>query len=149
MAFEPVDFLRRLAAIIPPPRQNLVRYHGIFAPHAKVRREVAKQAKAAQQKRLLPKAGEGKAEAAIPAGADDDRAISPRYRLLWADLLRRTFAIDILICPKCAGKMRLLSVIKDPTVIQKILSHLNLPTEMPGISPARPPPQLEFDDDWG
>jgi hypothetical protein len=35
--FEPLDFLRRLAAIVPPPRLNLVRFHGVFAPRAKLR----------------------------------------------------------------------------------------------------------------
>ena len=33
--FQPLDFLKRLAALIPPPRQNQVRFYGVFAPHAK------------------------------------------------------------------------------------------------------------------
>jgi len=31
--FEPLDFLARLAALVPKPRVNLIRYHGVFAPN--------------------------------------------------------------------------------------------------------------------
>ena len=30
--FEPLDFLARLAALVPKPRVNLTRFHGVFAP---------------------------------------------------------------------------------------------------------------------
>jgi len=30
----PLDFPVRLAALLPPPRMHLTRYHGVFAPHA-------------------------------------------------------------------------------------------------------------------
>jgi hypothetical protein len=33
--FEPVDFIARLAALVPKPRVNLTRYHGIFAPNSR------------------------------------------------------------------------------------------------------------------
>ncbi len=32
-AFEPVDFIARLAALVPKPRVNLTRYHGVLAPN--------------------------------------------------------------------------------------------------------------------
>lgn len=38
--FEPLEFLVRLAALVPRPRGNLVRYHGILAPNAKHRNAV-------------------------------------------------------------------------------------------------------------
>jgi hypothetical protein len=31
--FEPLDFLARLASLVPSPRVNLTRYHGVFAPN--------------------------------------------------------------------------------------------------------------------
>jgi len=40
LVFAPVAFLRRLAALVPPPRANLVRYFGVFAPKARVRPRV-------------------------------------------------------------------------------------------------------------
>ena len=35
--FEPLDFIARLAALVPKPRAHLTRYHGIFAPNSAVR----------------------------------------------------------------------------------------------------------------
>jgi hypothetical protein len=55
----------------------------------------------------------------------------------WADLLRRTFAIDVLACPGCGGRLRLLATIADPAVIAQILRHLGLPVAVPVPAPAR------------
>ena len=38
--FSPLDFLGKLAALIPRPRHHLVRYHGIFAPNARIRKRI-------------------------------------------------------------------------------------------------------------
>ncbi len=51
--------------------------------------------------------------------------------------MRRAFEIDVLACPRCGGRMRLISTIEDPRVIRQILAHLGLPTEVPH---RRPPP---------
>ena len=40
IVLEPVDFMARLAALVPPPRVHLTRYHGVFAPHAALRAAV-------------------------------------------------------------------------------------------------------------
>ena len=37
MIFEPPDFIARLAALVPKPRVNLTRFHGVFAPNSKHR----------------------------------------------------------------------------------------------------------------
>ncbi len=42
VVFEPLDFLARLAALVPRPRVNLTRYHGVFAPNSAHRALVAK-----------------------------------------------------------------------------------------------------------
>ena len=59
----------------------------------------------------------------------------------WADLMRRIFAIDVLACAGCGGRLRFLATIEDPPIVAKILAHLGLPTEGPALTPARPPPQ--------
>ena len=41
--------------------------------------------------------------------------------------------------------MRLLATIEDPQVIRKIVAHLGLPTEVPVLSPPRPPPARAAD----
>ena len=40
VVFEPLDFIARLAALVPKPRAHLTRYHGVFAPHSRWRAEV-------------------------------------------------------------------------------------------------------------
>ena len=40
VAFDPVDFIARLAALVPKPRGNLTRYHGVLAPNHRWRGEV-------------------------------------------------------------------------------------------------------------
>jgi len=40
IVLEPVDFIARLAALVPPPRAHLTRFHGVFAPHAALRAAV-------------------------------------------------------------------------------------------------------------
>jgi len=54
--------------------------------------------------------------------------------------MRRAFALEVLDCPKCHQRMRLLATIQDPAVVRKILNHLGLSTEVPEAEPARPPP---------
>jgi hypothetical protein len=51
--------------------------------------------------------------------------------------MRRAFDIDVLACPRCGGRMRLIATIADPRVIRPILAHLGLPTEVPRPPPAR------------
>ncbi len=59
---------------------------------------------------------------------------------VWAELMRRSFDFDVLTCPRCGGRLELIALIEDPTVIRRILSHLGLPTDVPAARPARPPP---------
>jgi hypothetical protein len=71
--------------------------------------------------------------------------VKPRKRIYrhfaWADLLRRTFQIDILAC-ECGGRLRLLATIEEPAVVKRILKQLDLPIETPSPAPARSPPWL-------
>ena len=58
----------------------------------------------------------------------------------WADLMRRVFDIDVLVCPRCGGRMSVIATIEAGTVMRKILGHLGLPNDPPSPLPARPPP---------
>lgn len=147
--FELLDFLRRLAAIIPPPKQNQIRFHGVFAPHSQYHAAI---------KALVPKSPSNtltNQDAPAPldnqalidaASSSDSKTSNPRYRLKWAELLQRVWKIDVLACPKCHGRLKLISLIKDPKVITKLCTHLDLPTELPKLAPARPVPQLDLGD---
>ena len=57
----------------------------------------------------------------------------------WAALMHRAFAIDVLACPHCGGRMRLIATLHDPAVIRKILAHLALSNS--GQSPGPAPPE--------
>ncbi len=63
--------------------------------------------------------------------------------MLWADLLRRVFEVDVLVCP-CGGRRRMTAMITQPPTIRRILSHLGLQTTGPSLAPARPPPEPVF-----
>ena len=54
----------------------------------------------------------------------------------WAALMRRTFDLDVLRCPRCAARMELIAPIDDPAVIHRILAHLALPGARDGPAPA-------------
>ncbi len=63
-----------------------------------------------------------------PAGA----TAGPRRgsNLLWAQLMQRSFGFEVLACPRCGGRLRLIALIEDSRVIQRILHHLRLPAEV-------------------
>ena len=54
---------------------------------------------------------------------DATATVTPRH-WAWADLMRRAFDIDGLACPRCGGRMRLISTIDDAKVIDEILAGL-------------------------
>jgi hypothetical protein len=54
------------------------------------------------------------------------------------------FAIDVLRCQRCEGRLRLLAAVMNPKAVRAILASLGLPTDAPELRPARAPPQ-QFD----
>jgi hypothetical protein len=70
-----------------------------------------------------------------------------RY-ICWSELLRRTFSFEIA-CSKCHSQLRLIALIKTEDIAKKILTAMHLPSDVPQLSPARPPPQKTGGgDDW-
>jgi len=119
--FEPLDFIAKLAALIPKPRVNLTRFHGVFAPNSKYRTEVTP-------------ARRGKGS---PSQSQEVKTPEQRHQAMtWAQRLKRVFNIDVSICPNCAGEAREIACIEDPAVIDKILRHLQTKGALP------PPPDL-------
>ena len=130
----PVDFLAKLAALLPPPRKHLTRYHGVFAPNHVWRSQIVPTMSGAAKPE--PPRDESDApeqpEERVPA-------TELARRLDWATLLMRVFAIDVLECPRCEARMRVLALITQPDVIEQILSHLGLPVTPPSTSRGPPP----------
>ncbi|MEP6906056.1 MAG: transposase, partial [Gemmatimonadales bacterium] len=48
----------------------------------------------------------------------------------WAELMRRTFGVDVLACPRCGGRLRLVALLEQAAVVQRTLRHLGMPTEV-------------------
>ena len=113
VVFEPLDFIARLAALVPTPRVNLTRYHGVFAPNHRLREQVTP---AKRGRRGAQTANE-------PARHVSMTPDQVRGRL-WAQRLKRVFKIDIETCDHCGGAVKVIASIEDPAVIKQILAHL-------------------------
>jgi hypothetical protein len=143
----PDAFLARLAALVPPPRVHLVRYHGVFAPASPLRAAVTRPPLATPlPHKIAPVTEDLPPPAPSSWISPPDVPIRPR-RLPWADLLRRVHAIDVLACP-CGARARVLAFITAPEVCGLILRHLGLPDRPPPITPARAPPHPDLFDDF-
>ncbi len=57
----------------------------------------------------------------------------------WAQLMRRVFCIDVLLCDRCGGRREVLTFLTDPDVIGWILLYLGELVELPEVAPARSP----------
>ncbi len=125
----PLEFLQRLAALVPRPRLHLIRFHGVLAPNAALRAQI------------VPGDPD---QVSAPSDADGETpSASTRARLSWAQLLKRVFEIDMASCSPCGGPVRLIATIADPAVMAKILAHLGLPTKAPPRSPAQAYPFVQ------
>ena len=130
--FEPLDFIARLAALVPKPRINLTRYHGVLAPNHRWRRLVTPAKRGKGVKRI--------ANTEVRSPAERHVAMS------WAQRLKRVFNIDIEVCGRCGGSVRVIACIEDQDIIDKILAHLrkkeqDTPTLPHLVLPTRAPPE--------
>jgi hypothetical protein len=99
----------------------MTRFHGVLAPNAKLRSQI------------VP----APAKRATEPPTDHAQGQGETPRMSWARLLKRVFDIDIEHCPNCGGALKIIAAIEDPPVIDKILSHLGLPSRAPPRSPAQ------------
>ena len=131
MDYSPLELIERLVPLIPLPRTNLLVYHGILAPNARLRSAVVPGATEDPEGACCPGESEREREG-------EDFPTRRRQRLSWAQLLKRVFGIDALECPNCPkGRLQLIAFITTPNAIIRILESLDLPTRAPPIAPAR------------
>ncbi len=134
-------------------RPSGILYYGVLAPRAAWRAALVRGAPHGVDLSHV--------ESSVEADEDAGRVKPSRpgtYQ--WAELMRRTFELDVLVCPRCGGRLRLVALIEQAAVVQQILRHLGLPTAVPETRPARAPPQRletledqsqdapEFDANW-
>lgn len=135
LLFSGLEFVEKLAALIPPPRIHLTRFHGCLAPHAKIRSQIVPKKEEEEQATSPP--------SAITDAQTENKPRKSR-RIAWAELLARVFAIDMTHCLECGGDLKPIAAILELVVIRKILNHLGLPEKPPDITPARRSPQMSF-----
>ena len=146
----------RRGAISRHPRAGLQnrsaqeRPHGVLAPGSK-RRALVVPKPSDDDVEAPPHCRRKKHEqprVASPTGTFLDvlprRTRVPVYRVPWAELLRRTFGVDALACPRCEGRMRVIAYSEEPSVARKILRHLGLPDSPLPTTRSRGPPEEAF-----
>lgn len=119
IVMSPLEFMQRLAALVPRPRLHLIRFHAVLAPHARLRAAIVR----------IP------APTTTAHATDCEHAPGASARMSWTRLLKRMF--DIERCPRCDGNLKIIATIEAPAVIERILTHLGLCAQPPPRTPAR------------
>ena len=103
---DPLDFIARLAALVPPPRFHMLRYHGVLAAHAAVRAEVVPGGEPPSPPPQLP----------LFEASDAPLEPPPPSRHPWSWLLPRVFAVEVSACSieGCGGRMRVVEIAITP-----------------------------------
>ena len=122
--FPALDFLAALCAHIPDTGQQLIRYYGAFSNARRVRAAAPGSAPPPE------------AQAAAQDDADSGEEFARGRRRSWARLIKKVYEADPLVCPRCCGPLKIISLIGDGPVIEKILRHLKLWNRA-----ERPPPR--------
>ncbi|WP_240359308.1 transposase [Pyxidicoccus trucidator] len=80
--FTGLKLLRRVASLVPPPRTNLTRFHGVFAPGARLRPF------------LVPHAGAEEARVALPQAGAEEVSVAPQAAARKEPLKEKTPRVD-------------------------------------------------------
>jgi len=104
------DWLRALTAHIPNAGEHLVRYYRYYGWYSNVNRGKRRKAQGGESTTIE--------EFTEVSGSAAKRA--------WARLIQQAYEVDPLVCPRCAGAMRIIAFLEQPEVIAKILTHLGL-----------------------
>ncbi|MDE2291958.1 MAG: transposase [Elusimicrobia bacterium] len=128
LTFTALEFIGRVARLVPPPRANLVRYYGALGPNSPLRPHLRTAAEALSATGLL----ERTARAAGKVVGACSRA--------WARCLSKVFEVDPLVCARCGGRLEPVAVIVSDLELPRVLEFLGLPVEFPVLKPSRSPP---------
>jgi hypothetical protein len=126
------QLVRRLLALVPPPKLHLTAWHGVYAPNARLRPVVMRAPPTPPPLPSTP----------VPP-EQDERELPRRPRIDWATLHARTFGIDVMRCA-CGGRLKVHSVVSTARTAEEVLRNLGLWQPRVLLPPPRGPPQLEF-----
>ena len=121
--FPALDFLAALCTHVPDSGQQLVRYYGAFSNARRVSPGVP----------ASPSTPPAAAQAKQQEGSDRGAELARDRRPSWARLIKKVYEADPLVRPRCSSPHKIISLIGDGPVIEKILKHLHLwdPPERP------------------
>jgi hypothetical protein len=144
IVMEPMELLEKLSALVPAPGSHLVRYSGVLAPASKWRPRIVPEP-AAIPSPIPPDTADAtqrsRTDSTATPAATAQEALQPgpfRHgrNYTWAELMKRVWELDVLECPRCRGRMKIVAAIHSPNAIQKILDSLGLPSRAPPIAAA-------------
>ncbi|MCP4901535.1 MAG: hypothetical protein GY906_31620 [bacterium] len=113
--FDPIDFLARVIMHIPDPRRHLVRYYGWYSNVSRGKRRKEEEGDGA---------GSLDGETSIRGRRREEDPDARALRKSWAQLIKRIYEVDPLVCPSCGAEMKVIAFIIDHVVVDKISRHL-------------------------
>ncbi len=123
---DPLEWIHRITSHLPDPGKHCQRFYGAYSNRGRILVVAPEDATA------------GSSSAGLPERDNPD--ISRQARSTWARLIKKIFEADPLLCP-CGGRMRSLSFITDPRVVDRILQHRESPrSKAQDPFEPRPPP---------
>jgi len=126
------ELVARVIVQIPDPKRHLIRSYGRYSNAARAKRKRDAAAKAAP----LP-AG---AAPASPEASQPDSAERRAARKRWAELIRHIYEVDPLVCPRCGGAMKIISLITEGQTIRAILASVRRDATASPAGSFHPPP---------
>ena len=128
LVLDPLEWIHRITAHIPDPGRHCQRFYGAYSNRGRVEKSCAEP---------------DTADANANAHEDRDNSdYSSEARSTWARLIRKIFEVDPLLC-SCGARMRIVSFITEPRVVDRILRHRKserCKAKDPFV--ARPPPRI-------
>jgi hypothetical protein len=111
VVLDPLEWIHRITAHIPDPGSHCQRFYGAYSNRGRVATARAQR-------------NGGEAAPAPKAHKDGDNSdFSREARSTWARLIRKIFEADPLTCGACGTRMRIISLITDLRIVDRILSH--------------------------
>jgi hypothetical protein len=126
--FTPQEFIAKLAALVPHPREHQLTYQGVLAPASPLRDQVVPRPVVRKEPKEV--------DASDSQGPREESLGSKGSAYIrWADLLKRVFSEDVLCCPRCHGRRHMISVITDPETVRKVLEGVRAAARRSSDSP--------------
>jgi hypothetical protein len=127
-------FIAAITSHIPDKSFQLVRYYGWYSNKMRGQRDklAAEEAEKLDETPASPNV--------IDVSDHKPRRIPSKK---WRELIKKVWEADPLLCPKCQKEMRIVSLIDDQAVIERILRHLGLWQQGVRVRQSRAPPTSE------